>query len=155
MQDVVTGKELSAFSGHVGDVKSVAFSPDGRKLASGSLHSTGGDIKIWEIATKQEIVTLNGNGHVAFSPDGRKLATLGEGSVSPTEGWNTAKLWDADTGKELATLKGHENDISSIAFSPDGRMLATGAWDETVRLWDSATGKELMVLKGGIGNILS
>ena len=126
---------------HNNEVKSVAFSPDGKRLATGSWDRT---VKLWDAATGQELLTLKGNlgwvMSVAFSHDGKRLAT---GSSD-----GTVKLWDAATGQQLLTFKGHSNQVNSVAFSLDGKRLATGCNDPTVKLWDAATGRELLTLKG-------
>ncbi len=125
---------------HNHQIYSLDIAPDGKKLATG-----GGDhtVKLWDIATGQELLTLKGHSNnvfsVAFSPDGKRLAS---GSDD-----RTAKLWDVATGQELLTLKGHSNNVSSVAFSPDGKRLATGSYDRTAKLWDVATGQELLTLK--------
>ncbi|MGH9775002.1 MAG: toll/interleukin-1 receptor domain-containing protein [Candidatus Acidiferrales bacterium] len=128
-------------SGHTASVRAVSFSPDARWLASGSVDQT---IKLWDVATGQEVRTLSGHTgsvwSVAFSPDGRWLAS---GSTD-----QTVKLWDVTTGQELRTLSGHANYVTSVAFSPTGHCLASGSWDNTVKLWDVATGQELRTLSG-------
>jgi hypothetical protein len=126
---------------HNDAINSVAFSPDGKRLATGSNDRT---VKLWDAATGQETLTLKGHSDavwsVAFSPDGKRLAT---GSRDCT-----VKLWDAGAGQELLTLKGHSDAVGSVAFSPDGKRLATGSKDRTVKLWDAATGQETLTLKG-------
>ena len=105
----------NTLNGHTGAVDSVAFSPDGKTLASGSDDST---IKLWDVATGKERTTLKGQINevtcVAYSPDGKTLAS---GSHD-----NTVKLWNPAAGSELRTLKGHTDGVYSVAFSADGQV---------------------------------
>ncbi|RYP29509.1 hypothetical protein DL767_006699 [Monosporascus sp. MG133] len=109
---------LSTFEGHGGSVYSVAFSPDGSRLASGSYDRT---VKVWDAATGACLSTLEGHGgevnSVAFSPNGSRLAS---GSYD-----GTVKVWDAATGAYLLILAGHGDSVYSVAFSPDGNYLIT------------------------------
>ncbi|GAB1542542.1 hypothetical protein NUACC21_52160 [Scytonema sp. NUACC21] len=127
--------------GHSSDVNTVAFSPDGKFLATGSDDKT---IKIWNLSIQEKTLTLQGHSHwvwaVAFSPDGKTLASASAD--------NTIKLWNLETGLELGTLKGHSAGVSSIAFSPDGKTLASGGLDSVIKLWNLETGKEIRTLKG-------
>ena len=122
-------------------VTGVAFSPDGRLLAT-----TGDDntARIWDPATGEQLRTLAGHTWavtgVAFSRDRRLLATAS---------WDgTVRLWDPDTGEQLHTLTGHTGWARGMAFSPDGRLLATTGDDNTARIWDPATGEQLRTLTG-------
>src|SRR5208337_2830583 len=117
--DAETGVELTALLGHGGPVYSVAFSPDGSRLATASGDATA---KIWNAASPKELITFREDGwvtSVAYSPDGRRLAIGSDDK--------TAQIWDALTGREQRTLSGHRDWVNSIAFSPDGKRLATAS----------------------------
>ena len=131
---------IATLEGHTRFVRSVAFSPDGAMLTSASQDST---IKVWDIATKENIATLRHTHSirsVAFSPDGTTFA-LGASD-------STIKVWNIATKKNIATLEGHTHRVRSVAFSPDGAMLASGSSDRTVKLWGIATGRTVATLEG-------
>ena len=121
---------ITTLSGHTGPVLSVAFSPDSTTLASGS---TDGTVKLWDMETKTNTATFEGDlfvYSVAFSPNGKTLAAGLHGG--------TINLWDLETGTNTATFE--ENlFLHSVAFSPDGRTLAAGLEGGTVKLWDLKT----------------
>jgi WD40 repeat protein len=118
-------------TGNQGPVNSVAFSPDGKTLASGSSDHT---IRLWDVGAHRPLgLPLTGHQKlvlsVAFSPDGKTVAS---GSSD-----HTVRLWDVGTHRPLGVpLTGHQDTVMSVAFSPDGKMLASGSYDHTIRLWD-------------------
>jgi WD40 repeat protein len=128
--------EQHALMGHRGGVRSVAYSPDGQRLATASWDMTA---RVWDAATGRALLTLKGHASgvhsVAWSPDGLRLAT---GSAD-----GTAKVWPAAGGRELLTLKGHAAPVLCVAWSADGQRLATGSQDGTVRVWDAHAGREV------------
>ncbi len=123
-----TWLETNTLTRHTAEVRSAAFSPDGKKRVTASYDNTA---KIRDASTGQCLHTLEGHtggvGSVAFSPDGKKIVT-----ASLDE---TAKVWDASTGQCLHTLKGHTNWVYSAAFSPDGKKIVTASFDNTARIW--------------------
>ena len=131
----------TTWRGHSKPVTSVAFSPDGTRIVSGSHDNT---LKVWDAQTGQETLTLTGlhdpDSSVAFSPTGTRIVS---GSHS-----NTLKVWDAQTGQEALTLTGHEESVHSVAFSPDGTRIVSGSYDDTLKVWDAQTGQETLTLTG-------
>jgi WD40 repeat protein len=138
-----------------GVIWSVAFTPDGKTLASGGgVHGKPGELKLRDAATGAARATLRGHEYavssVAFSPDGKTLASGGGVHGRPGE----LKLWHSATGA-TSTLWGHFHAVRSVAFSPDGKTLASGGDDRTVRLWDAASGAARATLRGHTGEVKS
>jgi len=145
---VADNRQLLSCTGHLSWVHSVAFSPEGNILASGSNDQT---VRLWDVNTGQCIKTLQGHtsciNSVAFSPEGNILAS---GSND-----QTVRLWDVNTGQFLKALSGHNNHLLSVIFSPDGQTLISSSKDKTVRFWRVATGECLQIIETHINWILS
>jgi WD40 repeat protein len=135
------GQAGSMPRGSTGPIQSVAFSPDGKTLATGW---DDNNVRLWDVASRREVALLRkhteGVTAVAFSPDGKTLASGG--------GDGTVLLWNSATHQEITSLRGHKGVVYAVAFSPNGKILASGSDDMTVRLWGTAPSPDAEVLHG-------
>jgi WD40 repeat protein len=123
------GREPRQLYAHDGEVRAVAFTPDGKTALSAA---QDGKVRRWDVMAAKELPALAGHEGgtfaLALSPDGKRLASAGaDGRV---------RLWDLRTGGEVASLAGHKGTVYAVAFSPDGKLLASGGADGTARIWD-------------------
>ncbi|KAH8798569.1 quinon protein alcohol dehydrogenase-like superfamily [Flagelloscypha sp. PMI_526] len=120
-------------------VNSVALSPDGTRIVSGSFDNT---VRVWDAASSEELRRFDGHRYsvtsVAFSPDGNHVVS-GSGD-------KTVRIWDIDSGNEIQKLDGRGYWVSSVAFSQDGKRVASGSHDNTVWIWDTYSGEQLWKL---------
>jgi WD40 repeat protein len=134
-------------NGHTGGVRSVTYSPDGNRIASGSEDST---IRIWEAGTGECLQILVGHTKwvrdVVYSPQGKQLASAGYDKV--------IRLWDVASGETCGTLTGHDDRVTFVTYSGQGDLIASGSWDKTVRLWDVATGQCRAEIGNLVGHVL-
>lgn len=141
-------RELMSFSPHAA-VASVSYSPDGKKIATGSWDNSA---RIWDAATGQGLLKLVGEhqGYInstVFSPDGRFVLTASDDK--------TAKLWDAQTGKLVRSYDGHAGAVRFATFSAKGDRVLTASEDKTARVWDFQSAKPLVELKGHEWGVLN
>jgi small GTP-binding protein len=134
--------------GHSSWINRIAWSPDGKFLATPSADKT---IRLWDAQTGQHLRTLRSHfGNVlsvAWSPDGKILAS--------SSADRTIRLWETQTGQSLRTLKGHSYRVWSVAWSPDGRTLASSSMNKTIQLWEAHTGRSLRTLEGHSDSVYS
>ncbi|HLQ30564.1 MAG TPA: protein kinase [Ktedonobacteraceae bacterium] len=135
------GDTLFIYHGHSDLVLDVTWSPDDKRIASGSVDRTA---QIWSSFTGGNVLKYSGHSSevrvVPWSPDGTRIASGSDDT--------TVQVWDTVTGKRFFTYSGHSNKVLDVAWSPDGKRIASGGWDHTVQVWDAATGSQLLTYRG-------
>jgi tricorn protease-like protein len=147
---------VSRYRGHTSRITGLAYSSDGRWLASSSHDRT---VRLLDGRTAEEKRVFRGHAFsvsaVVFSPDGRLVASAAglrlEGERPDQE---EVLIWEAESGRILHKLQGHQRRPTTVAFSADGRRLATAGWDREVKLWDVVTGLEVLTLDGHKDGVL-
>jgi WD40 repeat protein len=153
--DPRTGEVRATLAGQRGEMTSVAFSPDGTLVAGASWGAT---VKVWDLAAGREVFSLEGHKGrvlaVAFSPNGKRMVSLEDGGADADGGAlpGRARMWDANTGKELFTCPGGVANEACVAFMPDGRYFAYASGSQ-IRVMEAETGKKCFTLKGDFGGV--
>lgn len=142
--DSITGEHKSTIF-RVGQVTDLAFSPDGKTIATATVTKDKYPIKLWDVATRELRLTLEGHlirhiNSIEFSPDSKTLASGSDnGEIS---------FWDTTTGQRKSHLEAHEHSVISVAYSPYGGTLASVGGDQLIRFWDAATGGLKLIISG-------
>ncbi|MEO8660179.1 MAG: c-type cytochrome domain-containing protein [Bryobacteraceae bacterium] len=135
-----SGKIVATLSGAAQEVRSLAFSADGKLLAAaGGLPARGGEVQIWDVAGRTLVRTIQGHTDciysVSFLSDGKRVVTASYDKL--------LKLWNVESGKEILTFKDHIDSVFALAVTPDDKRLVSAAADRAVKVWDIASGERL------------
>lgn len=140
------GAQLCAYRGHSELLWSVAWSPDGSRIASAGSDKT---VQVWEARTANPVLTYSRHAQevlsVAWSPDSSRLVS--------TDSEHIARVWQAQTGQHMLTYLGHADQVWTAAWSPDGALIASAGGDKTVQVWEAATGERLLTYRQHKGTI--
>ncbi|EDR10615.1 WD-40 repeat-containing protein [Laccaria bicolor S238N-H82] len=145
--DAKTGQQLRNLQGHTAAVTSVAFSPNGNQIVSGSWDTS---VRVWDAKSGYQLKKLNHPDWVlsaVFSPDGHKIVSGSRDEL--------VRIWEIKTGRRLLKLKGHTEWVRSVAFSPNGNAIVSGSRDYSVRVWNAETGHQDMMFQGHMGQVKS
>jgi len=146
---IETGRVIAKWTGHTQHVWSVCWNRNDERVLSGSWDRTA---RVWNVATGNTILEINtgldGVYTATFSPDSTLIATGGISSVG-----ERIKIWDSNTGKLVAILKGHTWDVNCLAWTANGRTLISGSYDATIRTWNTSTWQQLAVLTGHTSSV--
>lgn len=153
--DAGRGAEVRSLKGHGCFVSCVAYDPSGKCIVSGDVNGT---LRIWNAATGAEVHSFIGHTNqvncVSYSPDGKRIVSGTGDRGTPGPGMAGAlTVWDAATGAEILSLKGHTLRVSGVAYSPDGKRIVSASWDQTFTVWDADTGTELLTFKAHANKI--
>jgi WD40 repeat protein len=142
------GTTLYTYRGHSDVVLAVAWSPDGKRIASGGDDQT---VQVWDAANGGNVYTYRGHSQqvwaVVWSPNGKRIAS---GSTD-----ETVQVWDAANGGNVYTYRGHSAIVNAVAWSPDGKRIASGSTDETVQVWDAANGGNVYTYRGHSNTVIA
>ena len=146
------GTTLFTYTGHGDSVSSIAWSPDGKYIVSGSGGSQNYDttVQVWEALSGNRVLTYMAHTFpvfgVAWSPDGKRIASVSSTFRFPLQG--RVRVCDAFSGKNELGYNGHSSGVVSVAWSPDGKYVATGSYDQTVQVWDALSGHTIFTYNG-------
>ncbi len=135
------GTTLYTYRGHSGIVDTVAWSSDGKRIASGSYDRT---VQVWDATDGGHVYIYRGHADVvnavAWSPNGKRIASASSD--------RTVQVWNAADGSNAYTYEGHTSTVYAVAWSPDGKRIASGSDDQTVQVWDAVTGNRIYTYSG-------
>jgi len=135
------GTTLYIYRGHTDTVSSVAWSPDGKRIASGSFDGT---VQVWDATDGSHVLTYRGQSNgfvygVAWSPDGKRIASAKDDLV---------QVWNAVDGSNVLTYHGHANYVYTVAWSPDSKHVVSGSVDATAQVWNATDGVNTLIYHG-------